>query len=114
MKAVSEQKLVEIIVDNLNFTTHACDERKSKHRKMHHYIASAILVDDLKPSNVLRVQLQITLEAEKAKLFIPSNSEQKEIVTEYAMIAIRIAVKHIPAFKFLDIIFPKFCSDPRT
>ena len=47
-------------------------------------------------------------------MFIPNSIEQEAIVYDYAYMAIRVAVKYIDYFKFIDKLFPDHRPDNFT
>ena len=114
MEAIICKKRIRLVGDNVNFTTHVRDERIARHGKMHNFFGSIALIHDFAFPNVANHSPQHNLLDLTADMFIPNSIEQEAIVYDYAYMAIRVAVKYIDYFKFLDKLFPEHRPDNFT
>lgn len=112
--AIVSKKRISIVGDNVNFATSVRDERMKRHGKVHNFFGSAVLIHDLEFSSLSTQSPQIPICDLTSSLFIPNVTEQKELVNDYALMAIRVAVKYVDCFKCLDDIFPNYRPDNFT
>ena len=112
--AIRKGKRMRLCGDNINFWIKVRDERRSKHSHMEHYFGSIAIFHPMNLSGLSEKKPQIEPTSMTASDLILNPNDINNLIDDYAMLAMRVALQYFAYFKFLDGHLPKYRPDQHT
>ena len=102
VEAITDNRYIRFLGDNIDFMIGVRDERIDKHAKLVHYFGSAVLVYNFKFPNLSEVKPQRDYKTISPREMLLDETESSALVDDYVHIVMKVAVQHFPSFKFLQ------------